>query len=1017
MAGLADVIRASGLADAPVDIDPDTIAALGLDGIGHAELAAGHGGRSTIRVLLLELQDSVSRDALERIARRLSARAPHVLWFVAVVGGDRRTCSIVTWTAGNAAPRIARFLWEVDHVVDSDAETLCALAAVRADEDVLLHGRAMEIVGRDALTRRFYRALQEQVVAIADSVPPLVPREDADALALLYTSRLLFLCFVEAKGWLDGDRAFISTRYDECMRRGGDFHRRVVLPLFFGTLNTPPGRRAPAARAFGRVPFLNGGLFTRTAVERRAASWRCPDERAGELLEHLFRRFRFVAREDCATWSEASIDPEMLGRSFESLMAATDRRTTGVYYTPHALVARVTEQGLAAALPAPTLERVRAIRVLDPACGSGAFLVYALERLARLRLELGDPSPLAAIRRDVLARSVFGVDRNPTAVWLCELRLWLSVVIESEETDPMRVPPLPNVDRNIRIGDALVGQAFASDPFALPGSRRIAELRTRYVRATGSRKQTLSRRLDAEERRRVLAQTDREIEAARYARRELLAAQRARDLFGQRTKTSADTRRELKRLRDTLASLRRDRRRIADGGALDFSFGAFFADAQVQGGFDLVLGNPPWVRLHRIPAALRVRFKREYEVYRNAQWESGASTARAARGFASQVDLAALFVERSVDLCREHGVVSLLLPAKLWRSLAGGGVRQLLTRHASLERLEDLSGAPHAFDAAVYPSLLLARRSDSSSDERTLAVARSATEEWTLPRQRLSFDSSAGAPWLLLSPEARAAFDRVRDGGTPLARSPFGAPRLGVKSGCNVAFVVRVLDEANGLATIMDADGETGSVESTLLRPTLRGDAVVPWRRTPATEAILWTHDASGRPLADLPPRARAWLRRRYSDLATRSDAVHAKRWWSLFRTEAADSTTARVVWADMGTRPRALVLDAGDPAVPLNSCYVLRCADAMDAWALASLLNSALAAAWLNALAEPARGGYHRYLGWTVGQLPLPRRWMHVREMLAEAARCAEDELSRATLSAYGLSEDDVRALLAWDA
>src|SRR5947199_216982 len=83
--------------------------------------------------------------------------------------------------------------------------------------------------------------------------------------------------------------------------------------------------------------------------------------------------------------------------------------------------------------------------------------------------------------------------------------------------------------------------------------------------------------------------------------------------------------------------------------------------------------------------------------------------AHAATGFASQVDLAALFVERSVALLRGGGVVSLLLPVKLWRSLAGGGIRHLVARRTTLLRLEDLSGSAHAFDAAVYPSLLVAK--------------------------------------------------------------------------------------------------------------------------------------------------------------------------------------------------------------------------------------------------------------------------------------------------------------------
>jgi hypothetical protein len=413
---------------------------------------------------------------------------------------------------------------------------------------------------------------------------------------------------------------------------------------------------------------------------------------------------------------------------------------------------------------------------------------------------------------------------------------------------------------------------------------------------------------------------------------------------------------------------------------------------------------------------LRAQFKETYEVYRVAHWQTGAASARAASGFASQVDLAALFVERSVALLRDGGVASLLLPVKLWRSLAGGGLRRLLTQRAHVLRLEDLSASRHAFDAAVYPSLLVARAGEPTSPRVTLAIHdRTGFREWQLPSTALPYDDSPGAPWVMLEPDARAAFHRVRGAGVPLASSPFGAPRLGVKSGCNAAFVVRVKDASRDLAVIVDADGEEGTVELALLRPALRGDAVVPWVRSACEEWILWTHDSDGAPRARLPERAGAWLRRRYSDLTGRTDAARVRRWWSLFRVDAADTRTARVVWADFGKRPRALVLPAGDPTVPLNTCYVLPCADECDAWAIAALLNSPLAATWLNCLAEPARGGYHRYLGWTVGQLPLPRDWVRARDILSRAARESDDRLLDAVLAAYALEHRHVAALLQW--
>ena len=141
-----------------------------------------------------------------------------------------------------------------------------------------------------------------------------------------------------------------------------------------------------------------------------------------------------------------------------------------------------------------------------------------------------------------------------------------------------------------------------------------------------------------------------------------------------------------------------------------------------------------------------------------------------------------------------------------------------------------------------------------------------------------------------------------------------------------------------------------------------------------------------------------------------------------LFRTEAADCSRTRVVWSDFGRAPRAALLAAGDPTVPLNSCYVLACDDRADALALMALLNSPVAAAWLNAVAEPARGGWHRYLAWTVALLPLPGDWTRARTVLAPLAERAllddvpsDEELILAACSAYRIRREHVAPLLAW--
>ena len=1039
-----------GFAD-PLPLDLDARRAIGLDrAIRRASVANGAG---TLRALLLEAAaDAPLRESVTRVAARVTANAPHLLWLLILVHPASESLVIAAPAPGSHM-RISALTVEPARVADSDAETLAAMADAASGVDVLVHHRWRELLGRDALTRRFYRELESVIGRLAASArgpaDPAARRE----LALLCSSRVLFLAFLEAKGWLDGDREFLRHAFDARCARGGEVHRRLLDPLFFGTLNTPVGRRAAAARALGRIPFLNGGLFARTPAERRTGGVRFTDAALGELIGGLLARYRVTAHETSSAWNEAAIDPEMLGRAFESLMGAGDRRASGAFYTPSAIIERVAGEGLASALESlgvpPDVSRaardrapiapgdrealsdaLRRIRVLDPACGSGAFLVHLLEHIADLSRAAGDARGVGERRRDVLTRSIFGVDVNPTAVWLCELRLWLSVVIDADEGDPHAVRPLPNLDRHIRVGDALAGPAF-DESLRIDAPAALGRLRGRYARSTGIRKRQLARALDREERRAALTVAERERVLLAARRRDLICAMRSRDLFAGRTIPAPEQRATLDALRVRSRHLRRRITALRSGAPLPFSFPAHFADASAAGGFDLIAGNPPWVRLHHIPPAMRDALRARYRSFREAAWMPGAEETGAGRGFAAQVDLAALFVERSLSLARPGGTVALLLPAKLWRSLAGGGVRRVLDDRARLLAIEDWAESRAAFDAAVYPSFLHALRRDDETDDDEPTVVRISVHhrdealEWRMARARIPLDDSPGAPWLLIPPDARAAFDRLAAAGTPLARSPLGRPILGVKSGCNEAFIVTPRagwrSAANDFWPVTSGDRE-GRVERRMLRPLLRGESVRAWSAAPDESAVLWTHDASDAPLRQLPTGASGWLAPWRRRLESRADAQRAPRWWTLFRTDAARSHQARVVWADIGKSPRALVLAPGDDTVPINSCYVARTRSLDDAFALAALLNSPVAAAWLAAIAEPARGGYHRYLGWTLARLPIPAEWSRAVEILAPLAREALDgeipdaaTLTDAAIRAYRVRSVDVEPLLTW--
>lgn len=1032
IAALAAITRAVGFTGIPEPIDRRTRRALGIaDDCRKAwvQKRAPSGG-GILRALLLDASGAaVLRDRLTRIGRRLVTHQSPLLWLIGAIARDQGRVALAVVDSAGARPRVRALVVDLAKVTESDADTLAALAAAAGGDDVAAHTRWIEVLGREAVTRRFYQAVARHVDALALSATGHAHPEVRREQSLLQVSRLLFLAFLESKGWLDGNRAFLAERFADCMLRGGGFHQRVLQPLFFGTLNTPMSRRAPLARALGRIPFLNGGLFARASVEK-LSKLRFPDDSLGEFLDDVLTRYRFTSREESDEWSEAAIDPEMLGKSFESLMEEPLRRSSGSYYTPQQLVAHVTDSALYHALgdaahatagvegllkgEVPADERGRsrlkarlgALRVLDPACGSGAFLVYALERLADLQSALGDRRPREMLRRHVLATSIFGVDVNPTAVWLCELRLWLSCVIDSSE-DVVAVQPLPNLDRNIRVGDSLIGDGF--EPGVVPLSRTtpLTKLRMRYIRATGRRKLTLARALDREVKQHVTAILRAQLHALTERRHALLHAARGRDLFGRRRGALPA---ELQQLADDRAHARELRMRlesIESSSTLPFSFSTHFADVLDRGGFDVVLGNPPWVRPHHLGPAMREALRSRYAVLRHATWRHGAELAGVRSAFGGQGDLSAAFVERALALLTDGGTVALLVPMKLWKSIAGGGIRRHLFERAQLKAVEDWSDAAAVFDAVVYPSLVVAQRcAETARDVAVTVHRRDLAIRWRTPQESVAFDDSTGSPWMLLPPDARASFNRLRAIGVALHACGLGRVTLGVKTGCNAAFVVR---------------RGSDDVESSLLRPLLRGGDVTTWVSAPSGHCIVWTHGRNGRPLDRLPPLAHMHFMRYRSTLQQRSDARGTK-WWSLFRTDGARSDLPRVVWSDVARVPRASVLRAGDPTVPLNTCYVVRCRDEVDAVTLAALLNSPIAAAWLGALAEPARGGYRRLFAWTVASFPVPDDWSRARDILgALGCRAVEGfavsaaELFDAACQAYRLRASSVAALCDW--
>ncbi len=299
--------------------------------------------------------------------------------------------------------------------------------------------RVAELLSSEAVSNRFFTAFRLALERMAGSVAPGPGRDDANRklVVLLALSRVLFLYFVQEKGWLDGRRDYLRSLLDDALARRRHFHRTVLHPLFFGTLNRAADTRS-TGRRLGLIPYLNGGLFEPHPVERRFGPIVFSNELWRDAFDGVFERFHFCVRE--ADQVDA-IAPDMLGRVFERVMEAPERRDTGTYYTPESLVGQIVDAAIETALVgrhrlSPTLAKsvagaksrdrtagarahraLRDLRLLDPAVGSGAFLLGALESLTRMRLALSPrPGGAAArwqIRREILRENLVGVDLSP----------------------------------------------------------------------------------------------------------------------------------------------------------------------------------------------------------------------------------------------------------------------------------------------------------------------------------------------------------------------------------------------------------------------------------------------------------------------------------------------------------------------------------------------------------------------------------------------------------------------------
>jgi adenine-specific DNA-methyltransferase len=311
--------------------------------------------------------------------------------------------------------------------------------------------------------------------------------------------QIVFIYFIQKKGWMgvpsgqnwgSGDKNFLINQFKEAIGKKSNFFNDNLEFLFYGILNNP--RRNSADPSFSkefnsRIPFLNGGLFE--AEYDWQHSFIYLDNNIFKNIFDVFERFNFTVEEESPDDKEIAVDPEMLGKVFENLLPENLRKGTGTYYTPREIVYYMCQESLVSYLDSNSkMGKEKAekcvkslkdgesfisdkeaveidallenIKICDPACGSGAFLVGMLNEIVRLRLLLRvlyptklSRKPEYQLKKDTIHNCVYGVDIDPGAIEIAKLRLWLTLVVDYEIRD---IEPLPNLDYRLMCGNSLL---------------------------------------------------------------------------------------------------------------------------------------------------------------------------------------------------------------------------------------------------------------------------------------------------------------------------------------------------------------------------------------------------------------------------------------------------------------------------------------------------------------------------------------------------------------------------------
>lgn len=589
--------------------------------------------------------------------------------------------------------------------------------------------------------------------------------------------RIVFLHFLQKKGWMGcpkgskswegGEPRFMQMLFDDYEQKD-KFYSRCLSKLFFETLNTKRTNDAFYIDGLNgklngsRVPYLNGGLFD-PEKNKALTNIDFPSIFFQELLD-FFEQYNFTIDENSPDDHEVGIDPEMLGHIFENLLE--ENREKGAFYTPKEIVQYMCKESLIEYLGntfseneavedfirfhrvsgffskrdnAKLLdERLSAIKVCDPAIGSGAFPIGMLQEIFEAKrfidpfLNTNEHFDPAEVKKSIIQNSIYGVDLEKGAVDIAQLRFWLALVVE--EVNPH---PLPNLDYKIMQGNSLLEKyegidlgkvAMLEEPsvrFVNPQinmyTNQVEDPQLRYGFSEESRssiKELINDYFKIEDKtekvrihkaidRIVIDHIDKSlegfenqllIEIATYEKKldeklENLASEAQKQSYLTKSKEA----KEIAKRKEQLEQKNQARQNLLKFEETDerpyFLWHLYFMDVFEKGGFDVMIGNPPYIQLQKI--------KEESDMLKTAGYDTYTRTG----------DIYCLFYELSFNFLREKGVLTFITSNKWMRGAYGKSLRALFTER-NTRKVIDLG--PRVFNSATVDTNIYIGRNESS---------------------------------------------------------------------------------------------------------------------------------------------------------------------------------------------------------------------------------------------------------------------------------------------------------------